>query len=316
MPDTANSLYAAWYEALPVFFRSMMPPGWVASSAPEPTALPPGLSSPADQVGKALEIMSAGLTQLYQSYLPLLGPGTLNAEAFKAVLDAGSEASSRLREAASRTSAALPGMPSAPMLGAFPLWNAWWSAWAPARTDAAVSDPLQVGMERVFGGLGDAFGLRPARELDAAWREIAAAAAGKQRVQAEYLALWAEAWRDGTQRMLRDLAAMAERGERVESMLALTRLWAKGVDGAVHEAMQSERGLALTAEVMRAATSYRRHVQKAVALASESMDLPTRADVDEAYREIQELKREVRRLRKALPAAEQRKLRRARASDA
>jgi hypothetical protein len=167
-------------------------------------------------------------------------------------------------------------------------------------------------MERAFGGLGDAFGLRPVHELEAAWREIAAAAVARQRSQAEYLALWAAAWSEGTQRMVRDLAAMGGRGERVESMLALIRLWATSVDAAVHEAMQSERGLALTAEVIRAATSYRQHVQKAVARASESMHLPTQADVDEAYREIQELKREIRRLKKALPVAQQRKLREAR----
>jgi hypothetical protein len=312
MFDTADSLYAAWYEALPAFFRGMMPPGSVPPPARQPSEPSPDLSYPTHQVGKALEIMSAGLAQLYQAYVPLLAQGGLNADVFKAIVAAANEAHKQMQDVAARASVSQPDIAAAPALG---FWNPWWSAWTPARADRAAPNVLQLGMERAFGGLGDAFGLRPARELEAAWREIAAAAAAKQRSQAEYLALWAEAWGEGTRRMLRDLAAMAGRGERVESMLALIRLWATSVDAAVHEAMQSERGLALTAELTRAATGYRRHLQKAVALASESMHLPTQADVDEAYREIQELKRELRRLKKALPVAEQHKLRQARESE-
>jgi len=316
MNDTSASLYAAWYEALPAFFRGMMPPGIVPLPAGPAADAATGLAPPIDQVGKALGVMSAGLAQLYQSYLPFLTQGGVSADAFKAILDAGNASLARLRDAAAQTAASLPELMAAPAYGSFPFWNPWMSAWMPVQHDAEASQLLQLGMERVFGGLGDAFGLRPVRELEAAGREIAAAAAARQRAQAEYLALWAEAWNQGTQRMLRELVAMGGRGERVESMLALIRLWAKNVDAAVHEAMQSERGLALTAEVTRAATSYRLHLQKAVALASESMHLPTQADVDEAYREIQELKRELRRLKKALPAAGQKKLRRLRESDA
>jgi hypothetical protein len=314
MLNTADSLYAAWYQALPAFFRGMMPPG-NAPSEGEPAEAPAGLPYPANPLGKALEILGAGLTQLYQSYLPLLAQGGLNADAFKVIVDASNDARERLLDAAARSPDSLPEIAPPAAFASFPLWHAWHTAWTPGAAPSEASNLLQLGMERAFGGLGDAFGLRPARELEAAWREIGAAAAAKQRTQAEYLALWAEAWGEGTQRMLRELSAMAGRGERVESMLALIRLWATSVDAAVHEALQSERGVALTAAVTRAATSYRHHLQKAVALASESMHLPTQADIDEAYREIQELKRELRRLKKALPPAQQRKLRQARESE-
>ena len=43
--------------------------------------------------------------------------------------------------------------------------------------------------------------------------------------------------------------------------------------------------------------------QRVVAIASEALNVPTRAEVDDAYREIQELKREMRRLRKSIGVA-------------
>ena len=109
---------------------------------------------------------------------------------------------------------------------------------------------------------------------------------------------------------------MGARGEPVESLLVLIRLWANAVDAPMHATMQSERGLAVTAKAVRAATEHRQRLQKAVALASEALHVPTRADVDEAYREIQELKRELRRLKKALPPSVLKKLTPARESEA
>ena len=95
------------------------------------------------------------------------------------------------------------------------------------------------------------------------------------------------------------------RGERVESLLELVRHWAKAIDRAMHEAMQSERGLQATARVVRAATEHRQQLQTAVGLVSEALHIPTRAELDEAYREIQELKRELRRLKKSARGATQ-----------
>jgi hypothetical protein len=49
-------------------------------------------------------------------------------------------------------------------------------------------------------------------------------------------------------------------------------------------------------------------VQRLVGVASTALHVPTRDDLGEAFREIQELKRELRRLKRALPAAAQKKL--------
>ena len=170
-------------------------------------------------------------------------------------------------------------------------------------SSALASNPLATGMERTFGALADAFGLGPGRELATVWAELIAAATARQAAQAEYLLTVAEAWRKGTEQLMVDLAAMGRRGERAESMLALLRLWAKVVDAALHDAMQSEQGLQATARVVRAATRQRQQLQRVAGLVGDCLHIATRADVDEAYREIQELKRELRKLKKSAPAA-------------
>jgi len=210
------------------------------------------------------------LRQIYQSYLPLLAKGPLTTEPLTAMAQAAMQAvGGALKPGASQ---------------------------------------LQLGIERTFGGLGDAFGLRPMRDLEEAWRDMIAANAAKQRAQAEYLAIVAEAFNKGTQGLMQELQAIGGRGERVESLLAFIRLWAKAIDAPLHEAMQGARGLEVTAKVIRASTRHRQQLQRAIGLASEALYVPTRADLDQAFREIQELKRELRRLKRALPPAARKKM--------
>jgi class III poly(R)-hydroxyalkanoic acid synthase PhaE subunit len=195
-----------------------------------------------------------------------------------------------------------------PFAGMAPLMQSWSSSLAALTNTHApwrTSNPLRIGMERTFGGLADAFGLGATRQFDLAWRELLAAGMSKQHAQAEYLVVVGEAWNEGTQRLMKRLREMSERGERVDSFLAFIRLWARSVDGAMHEAMQSERGLQATAKVLRAATEFRQHIQSVVKLVSEALFVPTRSDMDEAYREIQELKRRLRRLEKSVEQAHQ-----------
>ena len=62
----------------------------------------------------------------------------------------------------------------------------------------------------------------------------------------------------------------------------------------VHETLQSEAGLAATTALTRSALAYRRKTQQVAAIVGEALDMATRRELDEAYREIQALKRELR----------------------
>lgn len=303
MQDTGSaSLYQAWFDSPPQMFRAMMPTnaaGWFTMpGAAQPSARQ--LPFPMVHVGQALQTTAALLAQLYQAYLPLLSQGGLSVETINALARSASETYQRLQQTIASTNAAIPDMQSVASLQE--LMKPWQGLLGPLRSTHAseAQKVLQLGMERTLGGLSDAVGLGPMRALDDAFREMASANIERNRAQLEYLALWVQSWNEGTQALVRELIAKAGRGERVESVLALLRLWAKSVDGSVHRIMQSERGLSVTAKAIRAATIQREHVQKAVALMSEALNVPTRAEVDEAYREIQELKRELRQLRKSL----------------
>jgi hypothetical protein len=281
MTDSPTSLYAAWLDALPDLFRAMVPAAGPAGTQPLAGDDDQGdsMAYPADQIANALGMLDGILTQLYQGYLPLLAKGGLTAEPLYALALASTDAMNRLLAGMTNPLAAMP-----------------------------ATGQLQLGIERTFGGLAEAFGLGPMRELKQAWKEMAVASAAKQRAQVEYVALVAQAFGAGTQGLVRELQAMGARGERVESLLAFIRLWAKAVDAPLHETMQGAAGLEITAKVIRASTQHRQQLQKAIGLASVALHVPTRTDMDEAFREIQELKRELRRLKRALPASAQKKL--------
>jgi hypothetical protein len=105
------------------------------------------------------------------------------------------------------------------------------------------------------------------------------------------------AFTSGFDEMTRRLADMAQRGERVTSMLALMKLWASATEDAVHRVLQSEPGLAATAAVTRAGLTYRKQLKAVSAILADMLDMASRRDLDEAFREIQQLKRELRSAR-------------------
>lgn len=298
MSDNLASLYDGWTRAVPEAFRMLMPgamsaamPGTARASAADSAGA--AAPFPVGQIGAALGVFEGVLTQLYQAYLPLFAQGKVTAEPFEAMAQTATKAFDALRLPLQQ---GLPGLPSA---------DAWPALAASALPGAA---QLQLGIERTFGGLGEAFGLGPTRQLQNAWREMLSASVAKQGAQAEYLALAAQAFATGTATLMQDLQAMALRGERVESLLAFIRMWAKAVDAPLHDAMQGGPGLDASAKVIRASTAHRQQVQKVVGIASTALHVPTRDDMSSAFREIQELKRELRRLKRALPVAAQKKL--------
>jgi hypothetical protein len=319
MTDSTTSLYTAWLDVLPQAFGAMVPATGIAA-APSPAGGPSdghAFPFPVDQISAATKALDGILTQIYQGYLPLLAKGGVTGEPFKALASTANEAFNRLLASASTAAGAMPALAGwAEVTQSMQPWTASLPGLVPGAPGTGPgSGQLQLGIERTFGGLAEAFGLGPMRELAQAWREMLVAGAAKQRAQIEYLALVVEAWNQGTQGLLQELQAMGARGERVESLLAFIRLWARAVDAPLHETMQGSRGLEVTAKVIRAASQHRERLQKTIGLASEALHVPTRKDMDEAFREIQELKRELRRIKKVLPVATQKKLTQARESD-
>lgn len=166
------------------------------------------------------------------------------------------------------------------------------------------SDELPLAAERAFGAFWDALGLGGVREFQQGTQALVAAASDEFAAQARYAWVATGAWSDGLQRFV--LAAGRPAQGEAPTPLALLRRWVEQLDAACHAALQSQPGLQATAATVRACSRRRLAQQQLADLGSESLGLPTRREVDDAFREIQELKREVRRLRRiTLPQPEE-----------
>jgi hypothetical protein len=178
-------------------------------------------------------------------------------------------------------------------------------SWLDFATKLGAASPQSylTGFDRTFGGLFDALGFGPMRKLQAGLQDLAAATVAQNQSRASYASLVQGAFSSGLERLMTQLAGMADAGERVDSVLALLRMWAVNTEQAVHEVLQSEQGLVATAALTRAGLAHRRKLQHVASIVADALDLATRRELDEVYREIHELKREVRALRSPAPRA-------------
>ncbi|MDM0075500.1 poly(R)-hydroxyalkanoic acid synthase subunit PhaE [Variovorax sp. J2P1-59] len=287
--QASGPLYDWWLDLLPILFGagSPMPAQPADDAAPLPFPLP--------QVSQALTMMQQLTGPMFQGYFQSLLQHPKPEEAFVAFQE-------QMRGQLQKLSEALAGAGQSLSSGGTSAagWNLMGQ---PMAMFGQALEPLSLNLERAYGGLADAFGLAPSRELQAAARGLATAALAKKQAQSEYLSLIVAAMAKGSEGLLSRLAEMGQKGETVESLLGLVRLWSRSADEAMHAAMQSPKALEAAARLVRASTQSRQQQQRVVAIASEALNMPTRAEVDDAYREIQELKREMRRLRKSIGVA-------------
>jgi hypothetical protein len=295
--EGSRATYDFWLGLIPQFLGQVggfMPPGGAGPAIPE------GLPFPVDQIAKAAAITQQLLDGLAQALAPALKSGVPDvlaqwaksspAFAFAKSGDAGAAAPQAMFAPwfalMSNAGSALPQAPLQTMSQA-------WADMA-SRVTGTSAAQIDTAFDRTYGALSDGVGLGPARKLQAAWRDVMTATIAQQDARTQYAALLQGAFAQGFQRLLTVLAAKADAGERIDSVLALIRLWASSAEHAVHETLQSERGLAATAALIRSDLAYRKKTQQMATVLAEQFDMASRRELDEAFREIQALKRELR----------------------
>jgi Poly(R)-hydroxyalkanoic acid synthase subunit (PHA_synth_III_E) len=277
------------------------------------SSVPEGLPFPVDQVAKAAMLTQQLLQGMGQVLAPALQAGVPNLLAQWAKplaaftpTDPGDATTANPQAMfapwlafMSNVAASLPAAsaftPSAGVPPQAPLQSVS-QAWADMASRFTGSSPVQAGtnFDRAYGALSDGVGLGPTRKLYAAWRDVMSASVAQQDARTHYTGLLQSAYAQGFQRLLIALAAKADAGERVDSVLALIRLWTIDTEQAVHETLQSEPGLAATAALIRSDLAYRKKMQQVAAVLADQYDMASRHELDEAFREIQALKRELR----------------------
>jgi class III poly(R)-hydroxyalkanoic acid synthase PhaE subunit len=154
--------------------------------------------------------------------------------------------------------------------------------------------------ERTFGALLQSPSLGYTRELNEkitagfdTWLHF-------RRASADYQAKLADAWTDAFDVLIHEMADRAEQGEMIGSVRDLLLLWGQVADRVFIDTFRTDEFIQIQGQFLQAAMTYRIQ-QREIAEASLSLyDLPTRSEVDEAHRNIYELRKEVKALKKAL----------------
>jgi hypothetical protein len=171
------------------------------------------------------------------------------------------------------------------------------------RVEAGTKNPLLDAIEHTYGAVLDALGFGAPRAFQRSMRGIISAGIERERAQADLLARLNTAWPRIGEAVGKRLTELANEGKSPARLIELLRVWTAVSEQVFHEILQSPEGLAAIAGYLRATTRYRLEVNRIIEILSEFYSIPTRAEVDDAYREIQNLKREVRALRRSMPAA-------------
>ena len=156
--------------------------------------------------------------------------------------------------------------------------------------------------ERTFGGITEIPGLGYNRELNAkllngfdAWVDL-------QRASAEYHTILSKTWAQAFERFIQKLIEIGEKGEVIDSIRDVMNLWFETVDQTFTKMYISEEYLRIQKDLAGSAMKYKMQQQEIVEVFMKMNDLPTRTELDDAYRSLNELRKEVKALKKALNA--------------
>jgi class III poly(R)-hydroxyalkanoic acid synthase PhaE subunit len=98
---------------------------------------------------------------------------------------------------------------------------------------------------------------------------------------------------------MRKLIEQAEKGEAVQSVRQLLFLWIDVIDKVFADTFRSDEYVRMQGHLLNTATAYRIREREIVEAFLKTSHVPSRSELDEAYRRIYHLKKEVKELKKA-----------------
>lgn len=159
--------------------------------------------------------------------------------------------------------------------------------------------------ERTFGGITELPGMGYNRELNAkilrgfdSWVDL-------QKVSAEYHTMLTETFSKAFESFMGKLVAMSEKGEVIDSIQDLANLYFDTVDETFTKLYVSEDYLDLQNNLSKAVMVNKMTQQEIMEVFQEMLDMPTRSELDDAYRSLNDLRKEVKALKRTLKAQNQ-----------
>ncbi len=131
-----------------------------------------------------------------------------------------------------------------------------------------------------------------------AWKEA-------QQANYDYQLLLADAWSNIYREVMETMITRAEQGKPIESIRDLMRLWTESADKSFDKIFRTDAYAEVQGRFVAAAMNYRVREQAVMDDVMKAMNLPNRSEVDEAHRNIYELRKEVKALKKQLKQSSQ-----------
>ena len=150
------------------------------------------------------------------------------------------------------------------------------------------------GVAPILMGLGELPRGTVVREKMGTMMKAADALTDLRAAQGEYHTAMAGALTKAIEQTMARLATMAEEGKKITSVRDLMRTWFTTADGTLNEVFTSEDFGAVRDKMITALMTYKIRQRDALEVIYAALEIPTRGEVDEAYRDIHDLKREIR----------------------
>jgi class III poly(R)-hydroxyalkanoic acid synthase PhaE subunit len=166
---------------------------------------------------------------------------------------------------------------------------------------------LEASREMAFDRLSDIPLLGSSREQNAKILRMFDAFVDLQKVNAKYRVVIAKAMEQAVEETMAKLAEMAQKGEKIDAVKDLTTLWLNVADGVFTKMYAAEDYVTLQHEMSAAGMRFRIQQREVVEMVLKTLDMPTRTELDDAYRSLYELRKEVKALKKALKQNEAQK---------
>jgi class III poly(R)-hydroxyalkanoic acid synthase PhaE subunit len=119
-----------------------------------------------------------------------------------------------------------------------------------------------------------------------------------RKVDTQYRTMLAAAMGEAVRATMNKLASLAKEGKSINSVRELNRLWLEVADKVFSEMHASEEYIQVQNDLSSAGLKYKIEVQKVIEMVLEVLHIPTRSELDDTYRTLYELRKEVKALKK------------------
>jgi class III poly(R)-hydroxyalkanoic acid synthase PhaE subunit len=162
------------------------------------------------------------------------------------------------------------------------------------------SDAFRLAYNQTFGRLVSSPNLGLTREFNHKLQASFDAWVAWYLANLEYQAVMDETWDKAFKKLNDDLIEIAERGEKIESVRELILLWTRGSEKIFTDTFRSEKYVLSQGKLLNTSMKYRIYQRELIEEYLKVFDLPTRTELDDAYRRIYEMNKEIKALKKVV----------------